>query len=180
MVLGSPFVPPHVKAVRTLCSRCRAPLCVDTAATLPPNGMCPACAAYFDRMRRGVSLGAYLDMFELPVLVCDGDGKVVAVNSAMAARTGEEAAGSACGTQFGSVVACERSRLPGGCGKTIHCRDCTIRRMVSEVSRTRLARTRVPAYLQTEDGRRELCVTVRPAPDQAVEVVLEDAPPPEA
>lgn len=138
--------------------------------------MCDACSAYFERVRRGLSMSEYLDMFEQPVIVSDGEGNVLAANSAMASRAGR-AAGELGGESFGVTFACERSRLPGGCGKTIHCRDCTIRRMVTEVSRTRLTRWRVPAYLQTESGRSELCITVRPGEGEAVEVVLEDAPP---
>jgi hypothetical protein len=177
MVLCRFTFQPHVKAVRTSCTRCRAPLRPEIAANPARRGVCDACAAYFDRMHRGVSLGEYLDMFEVPVVVSDRNGKVVAANAAMAARSGKDIVG----TMFGTAFACERSRLPGGCGKTVHCRDCTIRRMVNEVSRTRLTRTRVPAYLQTEDGRSELCITVRPTDGEGVEVVLEDAsPPPEA
>jgi hypothetical protein len=49
--------------------------------------------------------------------------------------------------------------------------------MVTEVSRTRLARRRVPAYVEGADGRVELCITVHPRDGGLVEVILEDAPP---
>jgi transcriptional regulator of aromatic amino acid metabolism len=141
--------------------------------------MCEGCVRYFDRIRSGLSLSEYLDMFEHPVLVSDPDGNVVAANAAVGSRAGR-APREVAGSRFGEAIGCARSRLAGGCGKSIHCRDCTIRRMVTEVSRTRLARRRVPAYLQTEQGRTELCITVRPGAGELVEVVLEDAPPPEA
>jgi hypothetical protein len=141
--------------------------------------MCEGCAEYFARFRDGLSLAEYLDMFQYPVLVSDADGNVVAANSALGAVT-QRKPQEIAGTRFGNAMACERSRLPGGCGRTIHCRDCTIRRMVTEVSRTHLARRRVPAYLQTDQGRTELCITVRPGAGELVEVILEDAPPEDA
>ena len=158
------------------CSRCRGTLPLD--AVRPAGGLCEACSAYIERIRNHGGLGEYLEMFRQPVFVSDGDGNVLAANSAMASLTGRGSTDIG-GTRFGSSLGCDRSRLTGGCGKTIHCRECTIRRMVSEVSRTRIARRRVPAYIQTEDGREELCITVRPVPGEAVEVVIEDAPPPE-
>jgi hypothetical protein len=58
----------------------------------------------------------------------------------------------------------------------MHCRDCTIRRMVAEVGRTRIARWRVPAYVATARGRVEVCVTIRPEGADLVVVVIEDLP----
>jgi PAS domain-containing protein len=172
----------HLNRMRKSCSRCRAaleqppePLAPERASDAAARGMCAACFAYFERIRQGLTLGEYLDMFRQPVLVSDADGNVLAANSVMASLTGREPA-ELRGIRFGGALSCERARLPGGCGKTTHCRDCTIRRMVTEVSRTRLARRRVPAYLQTEEGRHELCVTVRPGDGDVLEVILEDAP----
>jgi PAS domain-containing protein len=158
--------------------------CDDCLTKLSPlaagrgGAACAGCAHFEGPPRAALSLGEYLDMFEHPVLVCDADGNVVAGNAALAALTGRPR-GELAGGRAGEAVACERSRLPGGCGRTIHCRECTIRRMVAEVSRTRLARRRVPAYVEGANGRTELCITVRPREGALVEVILEDAPPPE-
>jgi hypothetical protein len=51
--------------------------------------------------------------------------------------------------------------------------------MVAEVSRTGLARRRVPAYVQGAEGRSELCITIRPREGELIEVILEEAPPPD-
>jgi PAS domain-containing protein len=158
-----------------LCTRCLAPIPPATAGGTGER-KCGSCGDGADRLRRGASLGEYLDVFEYPVLVSDADGNVVAGNGALAALTGRTR-GELAGARIGEAIACERSRLPRGCGRTIHCRECTIRRMVAEVSRTQLARRRVPAYVEGAEGRAELCITVRPREGGLVEVILEDAPP---
>jgi hypothetical protein len=52
--------------------------------------------------------------------------------------------------------------------------------MVAEVARTRLARWRVPAYVLTEHGRREICVTIRPEGEDLVVVAIEEVALPQA
>jgi PAS domain-containing protein len=163
--------------MRAYCSECLAPLSPPAAGAAAVGPACAACAGGAGTRRRR-SLGEYLDEFDHPVLVCDAAGNVVAGNAALAALTGRSRAELA-GLRMGEAAACERSRLPGGCGRTTHCRDCTIRRMVAEVSRTGLARRRVPAYVQGADGRSELCITIRPREGELIEVILEEAPPDE-
>jgi hypothetical protein len=66
-----------------------------------------------------------------------------------------------------------RSRLPEGCGKTVHCRECTVRRAVDSVARTGKALQKIPAYLDTKDGRVNLRISVK-AKDGLVRVVVEE------
>jgi PAS domain-containing protein len=116
-----------------------------------------------------------LDALLRPTLVTDADGCVLAVNSAFVTAYGREAA-ELEGLRFGDALVCKRSRLPEGCGHTVHCRDCTVRRMVAEVGRTRLARWRVPTVLESAKGRVEICVTIRPAEGDLVLVEVDEAP----
>lgn len=39
------------------------------------------------------------------------------------------------------------SKLPEGCGQTIHCKSCTIRNSVMDTLNTGISHTNVPAYL---------------------------------
>jgi PAS domain-containing protein len=161
--------------MRTVCSQCRRVLRDDgngggIAATAE---LCADCEAYAERLRARIPGRERFDASPRPVLVTTAEGRVVAANAAFAALTGHEPVDLE-GWLTGDALACERSRLPGGCGGTMHCRECTIRRMVAEVGRTRLARWRVPAYVTTAAGRVEICVTIRPEGPDRVVVVLED------
>jgi hypothetical protein len=50
------------------------------------------------------------------------------------------------------VLECAHAREPGGCGETVHCLACTIRRNVVETHRTGVPGTRVPAHLNVARG----------------------------
>ena len=130
--------------------------------------MCSTCDAYFERLWGGMTLGEYLDQLPQPILLVDGDARVASANRAAAALTGHEP-GALRGHLTGEAVACAHSRLPEGCGRTEHCRDCAIRRTVETVARTGRAARRVPAFLDTDSGRAELAVSV--APDRGLFLV---------
>jgi PAS domain-containing protein len=163
--------------MRTVCSQCRRIVRDDgNGGGLAANAeLCAECEAYAERLRVRIPGREHFDASPRPVLVTTADGRVVAANPAFAALTGHKPVDLE-GWLTGEAMACERSRMAGGCGGTIHCRDCTIRRMVAEVGRTRLARWRVPAYVTTAAGRIEICVTIRPEGTDLVVVVLEDLP----
>jgi PAS domain-containing protein len=162
-----------------VCSYCRRTIVDDPAAgDRVSHGMCPACAEHFEALWRGMSLGEYLDQLEDPVLVVNGDARVVAANARAARLLGRDRAELA-GLLTGEALACAHARLPGGCGKTVHCRECTIRRGVDRVAQTGVAIEGAPAYLETDAGRAELRISVR-ALDGLVKVVVEELVPPTA
>jgi PAS domain-containing protein len=165
--------------MRTVCSQCRRVVRDDgdgeAGGAAPSFALCAECEAYATLLRTRLPGPKQLDSFPRPVLVTTAAGRVVAANRAFAALSGHVPADLE-GWRTGDAMACERTRLPGGCGGTMHCRDCTIRRMVAEVGRTRLARWRVPAYVATTRGRREVCVTIRPEGEDLVVVVLDELP----
>ena len=74
----------------------------------------------------------------------------------------------------GEALACVHSRLPEGCGKTVHCRECAVRRTVGEVARTGRPKERVPAYLDTPEGRTDLRLSAKPAKAGIVQVTIEE------
>lgn len=156
-----------------VCSYCRRTIVEDRAEGAEvSHGMCPACAEHFDALWRGMSLGEYLDSIDQPVLVVNAEGRVVAANEQLAKLFGRNRA-ELRGLLEGEALACVRSRLPGGCGKTVHCRECTIRRAVDKVAETGVAAEHVPAYLKTSEGRVELQVSVSPR-EGFVQVVVEE------
>jgi PAS domain-containing protein len=162
--------------MHVVCSYCRRTLVDDpSAGEGTSHGMCPPCAEHFEALWRGMSLGEYLDELPDPVLVVNGDARVVAANARAADALGRPR-GELRGLLAGEAFACARSRLPGGCGKAVHCRECTIRRSVEQVAQTGAAVDGAQAYLETDAGRQELRISVR-ASRGLVKVVVEDVRP---
>ena len=156
-------MPRRGDAVLLVCSYCRKTIrqAPGSPAGDVSHGMCPECGDHFERLWKGMSLSDYLDGLPQAIIVVNGDGRVVAANQKLAALFGKEKA-ELRGLLGGEAFACVHSRLPEGCGKTIHCRDCTIRRAVTRVAGTGVARERIPAYLDTKDGRVHLRISVTP------------------
>ena len=126
------------------------------------HGMCPECEEHFGRLWDGMSVSEYLDTLPKPIVVLDGSGRIVAANAKVAALSGcaaEELAGALPGRAF----ACVRSRLPEGCGRTVHCRECTIRRALTHVQETGEPVVGAPAWAKTNHGRVDLSISVASA-----------------
>lgn len=161
--------------MRLVCAYCRKLIREDPGAGAAgvSHGMCPECAAHFDRLWSGISLSEFLDDVPEPVLVLDGKGKVLAANGKLAARIGRDPRELA-GALPGQAFACVRSRLPEGCGNTVHCRECTIRRSLERVRETGKPLLSVLAWLQTDVGRVPLRISVTPVKG-VLQVVVEEA-----
>jgi hypothetical protein len=146
--------------VRLICSYCRKDL--GTKAPLRDgsvtHGMCVACGEYFGAQWNGMSYGQYLERFDFPVVMFEGDLRVVAINQPACAALGREA-GELVGLLGGEAMECGRARLPGGCGKTVHCSTCTIRNTVTRTHRTGEALSRVPATLRRSDRAVDLLIS---------------------
>ncbi|HSM93500.1 MAG TPA: PAS domain-containing protein [Anaeromyxobacteraceae bacterium] len=166
--------------MRVICSFCHAWLRDvpgGTAADVS-HGMCEPCAIHFQRLWEGMHLGEYLDDLTEAVIVVDADRRVLAANAKATALLGRDPAAPR-GLLTGEAVACARSRLPGGCGNTVHCRECAIRSSVTRVQATGRPVKRAPAFLKTDAGKTWLTISARKVGD-AIEVTLQEgAPPPE-
>ncbi len=93
----------------------------------------------------------FLDCYAEPILLLDGSGKVLAANEAASDRLHRKR--DAMLDQYpGNLVECAHARLPGGCGRTVHCRTCTIRSVLN-AAKTGCSQRRVPAIADHgEDG----------------------------
>jgi transcriptional regulator with PAS, ATPase and Fis domain len=109
------------------------------------HGICDDCKSNI-RFQKGTDLQSFLDSFKSPILVVDTEGVVKTANKKAQSVLGKGGAEFE-GYRFGDVFECANARLPGGCGHTIHCSGCTIRRTVMETRSTGKAFFRVPAYL---------------------------------
>jgi PAS domain-containing protein len=113
------------------------------------HGICKACSDNI-RFQEGAPIGEYLNSLAAPVYVVDAGGVVQGVN-----RAGCEAAGKdpqeIVRRLGGDVFECAFARLPEGCGRTVHCSGCTIRRSVMGTHETGEPRSGVPAVLYHGD-----------------------------
>lgn len=91
------------------------------------------------------SLRDFLGRFPKPVFFVGAGGRVVAGNAQALATVGKSHA-EIEGQLGGDAFSCAYADLPGGCGKTVHCKTCTIRLTVAETMMTGQAHHRVPAY----------------------------------
>ena len=162
--------------MKVVCSYCRAAMgekepLSDSRIT---HTMCGDCYEHFSRLWDGLHLGEFLDEFDFPVALFDGDLRVVAANQAMAERLGKSDR-EMFGLLGGEVLECAHARLPEGCGKTMCCKGCTVRRAVDRAHRG-VDQVDVPAWVDQEGGRQELRISARLV-DGVVRLVIDDTAP---
>lgn len=149
------------RSMRVVCSYCRKYL--PDKAPLDDEGtshtICPECYDYFVEQLEGLPLDKYLDRFDAPVMIVDDDCRIVAANAKAADITGKPER-EIVGKYGGNALECVYSRLPGGCGKTVHCETCAIRRAVQQALETGKPQMRIPVHIQREDGEVSLKFSV--------------------
>jgi hypothetical protein len=161
--------------MKVICSYCRKkledkePLESDVLS----HGMCPECMEHFSRQWGGQSLGAYLDQFEVPVLVVDHSCRIVAANQEMADMIGKGER-DVFGLLGGEAVECVYSRFDDGCGNSIHCRTCTVRNSVLHTIETGESLHRVECYVDLDTGRTPFFVSTVKL-EKSVQVLFEPA-----
>jgi len=97
-----------------------------------------------------VPLLEYLDGLGAPVAVVDRAGVLKAANSQLCALVSQDLS-LLRGKRGGDVFECSYAQLPEGCGQTIHCSACTIRRAVTETLETGRSQECIPASLRQGD-----------------------------
>lgn len=140
-----------------VCAWCRDRLSPDdmTPDDILTHCVCRECRGDLFSGRGPVSLQEYLNKLAVPILLLHEDGGIVTANRAACEDLGVDPK-SVEGRLGGDAIECINARLPGGCGKTEHCRTCAIRNAVTDTYRTSQSHFRVPAYAdrETPDGVR--------------------------
>ena len=159
--------------MRVVCSYCEKGLGDKEPVDDPAisHSICPACRDHFRRQWRGMSLGEYLDAFPGPVVVVDEDLRTIAANQPMAELLGRRL-DDVVGLRGGEALECAHARRPGGCGKSVHCRTCTIRNSVTTTYETGEPCLRVPATVERPEGALA-CLISTCRRGAAVQVVIE-------
>lgn len=131
---------------------------VRPPSDLANNRLCGSCKEYVSR-HIGMPLQEYIDSLSLPVLVLDNDVRVKAVNTAACKTLGKRPS-DMLEQMGGRVFECANSTLPGGCGRTVHCSGCAIRRTVTNTWETGEAQARVPATLTSSNQSEAVSMTL--------------------
>jgi hypothetical protein len=138
-----------VKSNLHACAMCHGDLPPETIAPRAITGsICDRCLDRF-AAQAGVPLLDLLDRLDVPILVADGDGVAQLANKPLLTLLGKNLS-QVTGRRGGDVFECAYARLPGGCGKTVHCSGCAIRLAVTETFTTGQSLRNVPAYLNRD------------------------------
>lgn len=124
------------------------------------HGICKQCLGRL-MAGSGQPMQEFIDSIQTPVFVVDGNARVISANRSAENFLGADRQ-SMQGKLGGEVFSCENHQLPGGCGQTIHCKACTIRRCITYTSRTGKSLSNVPAYMDLDniDGAKEVAFKI--------------------
>ena len=108
------------------------------------HGICSDCAQAVLSFK-AKRLQSFLDQFPEPVFFVTSEGRIVTANSAGFSALGKQPE-EVDGKLGGDAFDCRYADLPGGCGKTAHCKSCTIRNTVMDTLESGKCHIKVPAY----------------------------------
>ncbi|MEW6237864.1 MAG: hypothetical protein AB1656_20955 [Candidatus Omnitrophota bacterium] len=124
------------------------------------HGICASCVQNiaFSKKR---SLRAYLNKFEFPILLVD-DNVVVKIANNLARKALGKDLREIEGYFGGEAIECVYASQPGGCGKTVHCKACTIRLVVNETYATGKSILGRPAYqdIMMPEGVKQIALSL--------------------
>ncbi len=149
--------------MRRVCAWCKTDLASTDSDTHDPDepithGVCAPCSVrILSQMGMGTPLQKFLDELGAPILVTVSDVRAFTANKRAREILGKDL-DQIEGEKGGDVIECIYSKLPGGCGNTVHCKGCTIRNAATETLATGRSAVRVPAYqdIDTPDGVRPM------------------------
>lgn len=160
--------------MKRICAWCRAEMGTVVGSSHPDDvlshGICERCVNNL-LFQQGATLQEYLDSIPVPVLAVDNNVIVKIVNAKGCEVLGKEAR-EIVQHLGGNVFECAHARLPEGCGRTIHCSGCVIRRSVTHTYETGEPLSMVPATLSRSDPDNSSAVAMTITTVKAGELVI--------
>ena len=114
------------------------------------HGICDECSEQL-LAESGEAMDIFLDRLEVPVLLL-GEGVDVLTGNKAAREILGKSLPRVPGERLGNIVECVYSQLPEGCGRTVHCRSCTVRKTVLETFKTGKSLEKIKAYPDVQLG----------------------------
>lgn len=156
------------------CAWCNKKFTPQTRPGLPDSRMtpplCPACSELMV-FQMGVPFQTFIDRLPAPIFVVNDNAEVQAANKLGLQFLNKESR-QVLKKLGGEVFECAYARLPEGCGKTVHCSGCTIRRTVYETFDTGESRTDIPATLHYAGPGETEDIALRISTEKMGDVVL--------
>jgi PAS domain-containing protein len=118
------------------------------------HGICSVCALKFSH-KVPKTMKLMLNLIDEPVLVLDSLGIIRTANDKVLKLLGKEVE-AVQDHLGGDALECSYAGLPGGCGKTEHCRTCAVRNILMDTLTHGRCYKKVPAYqkIRTPSGER--------------------------
>jgi PAS domain-containing protein len=168
--------------VTTICAWCATELSTSTgndasASCEVSHGICDACIDRFFRFD-DASVETFLNHLQAPVLLVTANLEVVSANDRALELIGKDRV-QIRGHLGGDAIECAHAKLPGGCGRTMHCKACVVRNSVTETHATGRALKDVPAHMDIDRAQTTQKVRFLISTEKVEEVVLlriEEAP----
>lgn len=117
-----------------VCLMCNSNMPEPVAINPVIKDVCEECTGSVE-VRMVTDICEYLEILPAPILVVDGQHLVRGANSE-ARRTVSGDFAPIAKLRGGDVFECVHARLPEGCGRTVHCSGCTIRRAIQDTLST--------------------------------------------
>lgn len=160
--------------MKLVCSRCSGLILEDFSNThserIITHGICDECASLLLWPHRPAILD-FLDTLDAPVVVVNSSAQVCGANKP-ARDILQKELHEIDSLPGGNVFECVFAQLPEGCGKTLHCDGCTIRKTVMDTLQTGQSHLNVPAGLfrGTTENRHEIQLLI--STEKANDVVM--------
>jgi PAS domain-containing protein len=142
--------------LKSVCAWCGALLYVEdvpgVGTEAVSHGMCATCSDWFLSRSPPKSVEEFVDSLAVPVLVIGADD-MVAFGNRTACRMLNRDLSTVVGKRGGDVIECVHAREPGGCGQTVHCKGCAIRRTIMDTFASGEPHDSVEAYNQVETSQ---------------------------
>lgn len=160
------------ETMKTICAWCGVPLKIDLKKNnLISHGICPTCR---DGIRAGLNsqkINEFLDSFETPVLAVDGDAVILGGNK-KAQVVLEKESYQIHQQRGGNAMSCVHSLLPEGCGRTEHCKFCTVRNCIQETFNTGKGQLQVTAPMKILVDGNPVDIRMRISTEKVDDIVL--------
>jgi hypothetical protein len=134
------------------------------------HGVCSICLPIF-MSQMGKPLSDFLDTLPGPIFVVDAECHIVGANTLGLQQLSKDLVAIE-GRLAGNAFECKNAKLPGGCGRTLHCKTCTIRRTVTKTAETGESCFYVPAFIDLADISKDTTIRFLISTEKVKDAVL--------
>ena len=137
------------------------------------HGLCLDCFVPTSMLTCGVSYDEYIETCDVPAIILNSRHQVLAANGIAMAMLGKPIE-NLKGMLAGEALECPNSKLPDGCGRTIHCQTCTVRILIQKTLKLAISHHHELVSLETANGRSDFLVSTI-FYDDLIQISFEDS-----